>query len=45
MGKVKLHSTSRDLLRKVYRGTAALLRKVAINCSAVDISIYLHLSQ
>ena len=31
MGKVKFYFNVAELLWKVYRGTAALLRKVAVN--------------
>ena len=45
MGKVKFYFNVAELLWKVYRGIAALLRKVAVNWSAVDISICLHPSE
>ena len=45
MGKVKLYFNVAGLLLKVYRGIASLLRKVAVNQSAIDISTcFIHLS-
>ena len=45
MGKVTFYFNVVELLWKVYRGIAALLRKVAVNWFAVDISICLHPSE
>ena len=45
MGKIKLHFNGAGLLLKVYRGSGSLLHKVAVSCSAIDISICLYPSE